>query len=161
MPKPRRERGGRFRRYDADAVTRLRFIRRARQLGFTLDEVRGLLGLALADGENARAETRKLAAAHVADIRAKIADLEAMEHVLTEAICECETGQGTRCPLIEVLSEDRVYNARILKFLGISNPLFMARLNRGGQRYSRARFSKTAHIEFPSTDCSERCKLPT
>jgi len=102
LPKPRRQ--GRYRRYDVDAIARLRFIRRARQLGFTLDEVRALLGLAAADGEEVRAETRNLAAAHVADIRAKIADLQAMESVLTEAICECDAGQQLRCPLIEVLS---------------------------------------------------------
>jgi len=70
LPKARREQGGRFRRYDSDDVARLRFIRRARQLGFTLDEVRGLLRLAARAGENVRAEARSLAAAHVADIRA-------------------------------------------------------------------------------------------
>ena len=104
LPKARRERGGRFRRYDDDDVARLRFIRRARQLGFTLDKVRGLLRLAASDGENVRAKARSLAAAHVTDIREKIADLQAMEAVLSKAICECEAGQQTRCPLIEVLS---------------------------------------------------------
>ena len=105
LPKPRREKGGRFRRYDRDDVARLRFIRRARQLGFTLDEVRGLLRLARGDGEEVRMEARGIAAAHVAGIRAKIADLQAMERVLTDAICECDGGQRPRCPLIEVLSE--------------------------------------------------------
>src|SRR5215468_8937704 len=62
--------GGRFRRYDADDVARLRFIRRARQLGFTLDEVRALMRLASIEGTNARVEARRLAANHVADIRA-------------------------------------------------------------------------------------------
>ena len=104
LPKPRREKGGRFRRYDRDDVARLRFIRRARQLGFTLDEVRALLRLARGDGEHVRAEARGIAAEHVAGIRAKIADLQAMERVLTEAICECDGGQRPRCPLIEVLS---------------------------------------------------------
>jgi MerR family mercuric resistance operon transcriptional regulator len=51
-------------------------------------------------------EARSLAAAHVADIRAKIADLQEMERVLTEAMCECEAGREARCPLIEVLSSD-------------------------------------------------------
>jgi len=107
LPKPRRERGSRFRRYDADDVDRVRFIRRARQLGFTLVEVRGLLRLAAAtEGQDTRAAARKIASAHVADIQAKIADLRAMERVLTEAICECETGQRPRCPLIEALSRD-------------------------------------------------------
>ena len=105
LPKPRREKGGRFRRYDRDDVARLRFIRRARQLGFTLDEVRGLLRLARRDGEEVRTEARGIAAAHVAGIRAKIADLQAMDRVLTDAICECDGGQRPRCPLIEVLSE--------------------------------------------------------
>ena len=88
LPKARREGGGRFRRYDGDDVARLRFIRRARQLGFTLDEVRGLLRLAAGDGANVRAETRSLVAAHVANIREKITDLQAMEAVLSKAICE-------------------------------------------------------------------------
>src|SRR5262249_24939228 len=70
LPKARRE-GGRFRRYDANDVARLRFIRRARQLGFTLDEVHELLRLTAGDGENVRAEARSLAPAHVAGIREK------------------------------------------------------------------------------------------
>ena len=106
LPKARRERGGRFRRYDGDDVARLRFIRRARQLGFTLDEVRGLLRLAAGQGEKIRAQARSVAAAHVADIREKIRDLQAKEAVLSKAICECEAGRQTRCPLIEVLSGD-------------------------------------------------------
>jgi MerR family mercuric resistance operon transcriptional regulator len=105
LPKARREKGGRFRRYDRDDVARLSFIRRARQLGFTLDEVRALLRLAAGDGADVRTEARSLAAAHVANIRAKIADLQAMVRVLTEAICECDAGQRPRCPLIEVLSD--------------------------------------------------------
>jgi MerR family mercuric resistance operon transcriptional regulator len=96
--------GGRFRRYDTGDVARLRFIRRTRQLGFTLDDVRAFMRLAGTEGEDACAEARRLTAAHVADIRAKIADLQAMERVLSEAICECEAGQQPRCPLIEVLS---------------------------------------------------------
>lgn len=102
LTQPRRQ--GRYRRYDADAIARLRFIRRSRQLGFTLDEVRTLLRLAVADGEDVRTEARNLAAAHISDIRRKIADLQAMERVLSDAICECDAGQQPRCPLIEVLS---------------------------------------------------------
>lgn len=107
LPQARRKGGGRFRRYDGDDISRLRFIRRARQLGFTLGEIRGLLRLAAADGEDACAEARSVAADHVADIRAKIADLRAIETVLADAIDECERGRQTRCPLIEVLSENR------------------------------------------------------
>jgi MerR family transcriptional regulator, mercuric resistance operon regulatory protein len=103
LPKPRRQ-GGRYRRYDADDVSRLRFIRRARQLGFGLDDVRELLRLTAGRGEAARAEARQLAAAHVAEVRAKIADLQAMERILTGAICDCDAGRGPACPVIEVLS---------------------------------------------------------
>lgn len=103
---PARRPGGRFRRYDADDVARLRFIRRARQLGFTLDEVRVFMRLAGTAGDDACTEARSLAAAHVADIRSKIADLQAMERVLSEAIRECGAGQQPRCPLIEVLSRE-------------------------------------------------------
>lgn len=64
-----------------------------------------MLRLASVRGETARAEARSLAAAHVAEVRAKIADLQAMERVLIGAICECDAGRGSICPLIEVLSE--------------------------------------------------------
>src|SRR5262249_15508197 len=101
LPRPRRQ--GRFRRYDVNDVSRLKFIRRARQLGFSLDEARSLLLLA-ADAEHARAKVRGIAVAHVADIRNKITDLQAMERVLTDAICECEAAKLPKCPLIEVLS---------------------------------------------------------
>ena len=102
LPRPRRS--GRLREYDADDVARLRFVRRARQLGFTLDDVRALMRLADTDSDQVCAEVRSLAAAHVAEVRAKIADLEAMERVLSAAICECETGQRPGCPIIEALS---------------------------------------------------------
>jgi MerR family mercuric resistance operon transcriptional regulator len=89
----------------------LRFIRRARQLGFTLDDVRALLRLANAEGEKVRAEMRKLAAGHVSEIRTKIADLQAMERVLSDAICACESRQSPLCPLLEILSRDRAAEA--------------------------------------------------
>ena len=104
MP-PAHRPGGRFRCYNADDIARLRFIRRARQLGFTLDEVRVFLRLAASEGGDARDEARALAAAHVTEVRAKIADLQAIERVLSEAICECEANRQP-CPLIEVLSHD-------------------------------------------------------
>jgi MerR family mercuric resistance operon transcriptional regulator len=105
LPQPRRQ--GKFRRYGVGDVARLKFIRRARQLGFTLDEVRSLLSLAGADGERVRAKVRSIATAHVADIRYKIADLQGMERVLADAICKCEIAKLPKCPLIEVLSADR------------------------------------------------------
>ena len=106
LPKPRRT-GGRFRRYDDDDVARLRFIRRARQLGFTLDEVGQFTRLAQTDEDPATcAEAQRLAVARLRDIRRMMVDLQAMEGVLMAALCECEAGQHERCPLIEVLSGD-------------------------------------------------------
>jgi len=105
LPQPRRTRG-RSRRYDRDDIARLRFVRRARQLGFGLDEVRDLINLAETDNNHVCAEAQRLTTAHLADIRAKIADLREMERVLSVALSECEAGWHPQCPLIEVLSCD-------------------------------------------------------
>lgn len=103
LPRPRRT--GRYRRYGSEDVSRLRFIRRARQLGFALEEVRALLRFAAAGDSHTRVEVRNLAAVHIAGIRAKIADLRAMEEVLSAAVCECDADrQRPQCPLIEALS---------------------------------------------------------
>ncbi|HVC50802.1 MAG TPA: helix-turn-helix domain-containing protein [Stellaceae bacterium] len=103
LPQPDRS-GGRFRRYSFNDVARLRFIRRARQLGFALDDVRTLLRLSATDSGDMRAEARSVFSAHIEEIRAKIADLQSMERVLTEAVEECAAGRHPNCPLIEVLS---------------------------------------------------------
>ena len=105
LPKPRRP-GGRYRRYDDEDIARLRFIRRARQLGFTLDDIRAFLQLDGGDSRDVCGKAQDLTRAHIAGIRAKIADLRAMERVLSNALCECESGQETGCPIIEVLSLD-------------------------------------------------------
>ena len=94
---------GKFRRYSVNELRRLAFIRRARGLGFTLDEVRALLGFA-ENRARSCADVRDLAAAHLKDVRAKIADLRKMERVLGEMIQECADGTLPECPLIESLS---------------------------------------------------------
>jgi MerR family mercuric resistance operon transcriptional regulator len=66
-------------------------VRRARELGFTLDEVRALLGLAASGGE-ACAEVRTLAAAHLTDVRARIADLRSIARILAQAVRQCNAG---------------------------------------------------------------------
>jgi MerR family mercuric resistance operon transcriptional regulator len=102
LPVP--DRAGRYRRYGAADVGRLVFVRRARELGFTLDEVRALLKLSRAEGGTACAEVRDLAASHLAEVQAKIADLRAMERTLTEAVRRCDAGEVPGCPLIDALS---------------------------------------------------------
>ena len=100
MPAPPRR--GRYRSYGADGVGRLGFVRRARELGFTLDEVRALLGLA-GGGHASCAEVRNLAASHLKDVRTRIADLKRMERVLADSVRACDAGQDPGCPLIEAL----------------------------------------------------------
>ena len=104
LPAPPRR--GRYRSYGGVDVARLGFVRRARELGFTLDEVRALLGLA-AGGQAACAEVRDLAARHLSDVRVRIADLRRMERALTASVRACDAGDDPGCPLIEALYAER------------------------------------------------------
>jgi MerR family mercuric resistance operon transcriptional regulator len=101
LPAPGRSPGG-YRLYGDQHLKRLTFIRRARALGFSIDEVRTLLRLAH-ERKRPCAEVRVVAAAHLEDVRAKIADLRAMERVLNETVAKCATGTRSDCPLIETL----------------------------------------------------------
>ena len=101
LPPP--ERRGRYRQYDAAGVAALAFIRRARDLGFTLDEIRTLLRLAAGGG--ACADVRDLAAAHLGDVRKRIADLRSMERALAAAVRRCADGAQPACPLIDALAQ--------------------------------------------------------
>jgi len=104
MPKPPRPRGS-VRRYASDAVERLRFIRRAQGLGFSLDEVKLLLDLAT--GEHC-AETRTLAQRKLRTVEDKIAELRRIQAALQKLIRACGSGsRGHGCPIIENLSSAR------------------------------------------------------
>ena len=104
MPMPPRPRGS-VRRYTSDAVERLRFIRRAQGLGFSLDEVKLLLDLAT--GEHC-AETRRLAERKLRIVEDKIAELRRIEAALQKLIRACGSGsRGCGCPIIENLSRAR------------------------------------------------------
>src|SRR5260370_10113577 len=103
MPKPPRTASGR-RVYGEIESRSLSFTRRARELGFTLAEIRALLALSVDHGKDTCAEVRQLAAGHLADVRAMIADLRAMERALSDAVRRCDAGQPAGCPLIEALS---------------------------------------------------------
>ncbi len=105
LPAPPRTSGG-HRIYDRDHLKRLTFVRRARQLGFTLDQVRGLLALA-DEREGSCAEVEKLARAHLAAVRGRIADLARMDAVLAEMVAKCSGGTVPECPILEALFEDR------------------------------------------------------
>ena len=102
MPHPPRTASGR-RVYGEVETRTLSFIRRSRELGFTLDEIRALLALSAEQGQEVCADVRHLAANHLRDVRAKIADLRAMERILADAVRRCEEGESARCPLIDAL----------------------------------------------------------
>ncbi len=98
---PPRPLGG-IRYYAVAVVNRLRFIKRAQKLGFSLGEVRSLL--ALEDGQSCR-ETRALAAAKLAVIKIRLTDLRRMQKSLQALIAECESGKRPRtCPIIATLT---------------------------------------------------------
>lgn len=104
LPVPARSAGG-YRLYGVEHLKRLTFIRQARALGFSIDEIRTLLKLA-DERKRPCAEVRVVAAAHLEDVRAKIADLRAMERVLREAVARCGDGKRPDCPLIDSLYRD-------------------------------------------------------
>jgi|UniRef100_B0SUY0 MerR family mercuric resistance operon transcriptional regulator len=95
-------RKGRYRSYGDGDVARLGFVRRARQLGFTLETVRVLLDLS-AGPQGACTDVRDLAAAHLNDVRSRITDLKRMEAVLTSSVQACDAGRESGCPLIQTL----------------------------------------------------------
>ena len=101
LPQPPRSDGG-HRRYTPDHARRLTFIRRSRDLGFTLDDVRTLLDLA--ERGPCCADIRETAAAHLEDVRCKIADLQRMERTLAATVARCEADTSPTCPIIAELS---------------------------------------------------------
>lgn len=100
LPQPDRPYGS-IRRYEEVDVARVRFIKSAQRLGFSLDEVAGLLKLE--DGTHCD-EAREAAVQKLRDVRAKLADLQRMEIVLQQLVEQCRELSGTvRCPLIVAL----------------------------------------------------------
>jgi MerR family mercuric resistance operon transcriptional regulator len=103
LPQPGKPAGG-FRRYSPALVRRVRFIKRAQAIGFTLQEIASLLSL---DDAHACAETRALAARKLASIDRKLADLAAMREALAGLVRQCGSAAGASpCPIIGVLDRD-------------------------------------------------------
>ena len=95
---------GAFRRYDVATVSRIRFIKRAQELGFSLDEIGQLLRLQ--DGADRRA-IRRISSARLTQIENKLANLNRMRRVLKHLVAECEHASASRpCPIIETLSKN-------------------------------------------------------
>lgn len=102
LPPPQRT-ASNYRRYAPATVTRLQFIRRAKALGFSLDEIRELLSLQ--DGHGDRAQAKQLAEHKLEQVRARIDELVRMERALAVMHAQC-SGQGPvqGCPIIETLA---------------------------------------------------------
>ena len=94
---------GNYRLYGADTVARLGFIRRARSLGFPIEEVRQLLEMA-DDQSRSCAAVDTLARRHLAAVDQKLADLKALRRGLHAIIGQCGNGTVADCQIIEALS---------------------------------------------------------
>ncbi len=104
LPEPGRI-AGNYRDYGGDHLARLSFIRRARDLGFTLDQVRELLALS-DDRDRSCGAVDTVARAHLAQIDQKIADLRALRRELDELIGQCRQGAISDCRIIEALGPE-------------------------------------------------------
>ncbi|WP_245510637.1 MerR family transcriptional regulator [Antarcticimicrobium sediminis] len=103
MPDPPRSPAG-HRRYGSAHVERLGFIMRARELGFTMKEIRGLLSM-VDRGSHTCAEVEKRGRHHLDVVRAKIRDLQDIEAILADTIAKCSGSDTPECPLLTVLSD--------------------------------------------------------
>lgn len=102
IPAPPRSSSG-YRRYDEDALKRLRFIRRGRELGFGVEAIKTLLQLAN-HPEQPCHQADQLAKTHLAEVEAKIDDLLAMRDVLRQ-LTACKSQSAEHCRLIETLDQ--------------------------------------------------------
>lgn len=101
LPAPPRSDGGR-RIYGPNHERTLTFIRRARKMGFTLEEIRALLDLSRPDRTSC-AEVREIAAAHLENVRAKLENLMRLETILSQTIARCDQETPTTCPVLDML----------------------------------------------------------
>lgn len=101
-PATRSEAG--YRNYTTQEANSLRFIRRSRDLGFTVEQISELLML-WRDGERTSADVKKVALSHVAELEAKIGELQAMANTLRDLASNCHGNNRPDCPIIEELAE--------------------------------------------------------
>jgi MerR family mercuric resistance operon transcriptional regulator len=105
LPAPPRTASGR-RVYDSTHFRILAFIRRSRELGFSLDEIRALIRLGGPEKATCR-EVREIAAHHLQDIRAKLDDLRKLERLLAKTVTQCSGKTVPDCPVLDILDTQR------------------------------------------------------
>jgi DNA-binding transcriptional MerR regulator len=102
LPNPTRRDNG-YREYPADTVALVRFIKRAQDLGFSLNEAKALSDLRPTAGRD-RPRVRALAEAKLADVRQRIAQLQAIERALAGFVTDCCRGDSPQCPILDALA---------------------------------------------------------
>jgi DNA-binding transcriptional MerR regulator len=102
LPAPARS-SGNYRLYGPEHLRRLSFIRRGRDLGFTLDQIRELLALA-DERDRSCAEVDTIARAHLGEVERKLSDLTRLARELRDVIGQCGCGSVAECRIIEALS---------------------------------------------------------
>jgi MerR family copper efflux transcriptional regulator len=100
--KPAERLANRYRAYDDNNVRILRFIRRARALGFSLREIEKLLSL-YRNRRRASEDVKRLALSHVADLDCKIAELKRVRDTIAELARRCQGGERPECPILDDL----------------------------------------------------------
>jgi len=105
LPAPPRS-AGNYRSYGQAALDRLSFIRRARDLGFSLDQVRALLALSDDRGQDC-AGIDRIAKQHLLEVDRKLADLAALRRELKAVIDSCDGGTIAQCRIVEALGAER------------------------------------------------------
>jgi len=105
IPKPPRPRSG-YRQYSQDIVARIRFIKRAKEMGFSLKEISELLSLRV-DPNTTCGDVKRRAEIKIADIEGKIRSLQSIKRALSKLVALC-SGQGptSECPIMEVLDKN-------------------------------------------------------
>jgi MerR family mercuric resistance operon transcriptional regulator len=101
LPNPPRTQGG-HRLYGNEHLRRLTFIRRSRELGFSLEQIRGLLDL-VDGGDYTCGQIHERTAEHLGEVLDRIADLRKMESVLRKMLSECENRNVPDCPIVDAL----------------------------------------------------------
>ena len=107
LEKPARKKSG-YRQYPPEAVLRLRFIKKAKEVGFSLKEIKELLSLRL-DKAATCEDVRSRAEAKILDIEQKIQGLQRMKRALTDLTAACDgQGSASECPILQMLEEKEV-----------------------------------------------------
>ena len=103
MPKPDRTEGGN-RQYNDEQLKRLFFIRRSRELGFSIEEIRALLEM-VDQNDFSCSEVHDLTVVHLTSVKEKIASLKKLEKALSTMVAECNRGDVPDCPIVDTLFE--------------------------------------------------------